>query len=262
MKLCGADTKAPLHFISQRSGKTRQVLHQSAHKKDKSPALITVQKPHYRSNLSSDRDDFRIILHPAGSNGRRTLDEGIEMEYKTSKELSGKYIDFKHRPTWEFTMRVGPANQQEVFRWIKPQGSCQELKTTYKAELPIVKAGMPRPKSGMITRLVRGYVLVRMSGKVCSAQQQGVEGDDETPLGFDKDGREIVASCARGGSGWIGGNKMFFQFWGSGCTGELGEDFTRVAAITGAALWHDDILKEKAENARKNAQRNRQMNRR
>lgn len=175
------------------------------------------------------------------------------MEYKTSKELSGKYIDFKHRPTWEFIVRVGPANQQEVFRWIKPQGACQELKTTYKPELPIVKAGMPRQKSGMITRLVRGYILVRMSGKMCDAQGQ----DDEKPLGFDKDGREIVASCARGGSGWIGGAKMFFQFWGSGCTGELGEDFTRVAAITGAALWQDDILKEKAERARQNARRNR-----
>ncbi|KAK4160831.1 hypothetical protein QBC43DRAFT_358896 [Cladorrhinum sp. PSN259] len=252
-KLCGEDVKAPLHYISMKAKdrKTRQILQSTAHKKDKSPPLVTIQKP--------NSQDFNIVLHATGSNGRRTQDETVWMEYKDSRELNGKYIDFKYKETWDFNMRVGPQGKQETFRWIKAEGACQELKTIYKGELPIVKAGMAREKSGRITRLVSGHILVRMNGKRINIQQ-GQE--KERPLGFDKEGREIVASCARGGSGWIGGTKMFFQFWGSGCTGELGEDFTRVAAMTGSALWQDLILKEKAEAARQNAARQRQMNNR
>ncbi|KAK3983934.1 hypothetical protein QBC44DRAFT_278298 [Cladorrhinum sp. PSN332] len=259
IKICGEDVKAPIHFITMKSRKTRQVLHETAHKKDKSAPLVSVQKPHYRSKFGSDKEDFKIVLHPAGSNGRRTHDETVEMEYKSSKELSGKLIDFHHRPTWEFCLRVGPQGQQEAFRWIKAEGACQELKTIYKVELPPVKTGMERAKSGRITRIVTGHILVRMNGRGLGSNPGGQK--DDRPLGFDKEGREIVASCARGGSGWIGGKKMFFQFWGSGCTGELGEDFTRVAALTGSALWQDEILKEEAARQRQNAQRNKQMNR-
>ncbi|KAK4225859.1 hypothetical protein QBC38DRAFT_481960 [Podospora fimiseda] len=261
MKICGEDVKQPIHFMTVKSRKTRQILHETAHKKDKSAPLVTVQKPHYRSKYSSDKEDFKIILHPAGSNGRRTHDETIEMEHKSSRELNGKIIDFRYRPTWEFTLRVGPQGRQEVFRWIKPQGTCQELKTIYKSELSPVKTGMQRPQSGRITRIVSGYILVRMNGRGIRLGEDKKE-NEMRPLGYDKEGREIVASCARGGSGWIGGRKMFFQFWGSGCTGELGEDFTRVAAVTGSALWQDEILKEAEQAQRQNAQRNKQMNKR
>lgn len=73
------------------------------------------------------------------------------------------------------------------------------------------------------------------------------------PMGYTDDGQEIVASWANC-SGWVVTRKIIFQFWGAGARGEMGEDWTRVAALTGSTIWDDE--ERERQRRRNNAQSN------
>ncbi|KAK4195262.1 hypothetical protein QBC40DRAFT_289359 [Triangularia verruculosa] len=248
LKITGSNYKQPIHFLSKHSStrdSLRCSLHESAHKKDNSPAMVSVHKHQQRnsgwtttttignvkltSTPARGPDNYQIILHRKDGNN-----ECIDMP-QTSHDVN------------QFRMRMN--GREEVFEWVKGSAFTQELKTICKRESPAVKTGMPREKAGRVG-MGGGYILVRVTGR--SVQPRGKKGED-TPLGYDKSGREIVASWAYArGWGW-GGPVFFFQWWGSGATGELGEDFTRVAATTGAALYHEEALKAAERQRRQNS---------
>ncbi|KAK0721190.1 hypothetical protein B0T21DRAFT_48742 [Apiosordaria backusii] len=248
LKITGSNYKAPLHFLSKHASprsSLRCSLHSTAHKKDNSPALVSVYKHQHRksgwttttqignvkftSSPGRGWENYQIILHRKAGN-----DECIDMPQTSNK-------------THQFRMRVN--GREEGFEWIKGDSWMQELRTICKREAPVVKTGMQREKTGRLVSMVMGWVLVRVTGR--AVQPVGKDGEG-TPLGYDKQGREIVASWAFSRTRGFGGAVYFFQWWGSGATGELGEDFTRVAATTGATLYHEEVLRQAAEQRARN----------
>jgi hypothetical protein len=81
-------------------------------------------------------------------------------------------------------------------------------------------------------------ILVRLGGRRCA------RGKDR-PLGFTKDGEKIVASYIDSRDYYR--SWYYFQFWGSGATGERGETFTHVAVMSDMAV----SLDEEAQRARR-----------
>ncbi|KAK4173867.1 hypothetical protein QBC36DRAFT_219745 [Triangularia setosa] len=243
LKITGSNYKQPIHYLSKHSSPRdplRLSLHETAHRKDNSPALVSVHKQQHRksgwttttqignvkftSSPGRGVENYQIILHRKGGNN-----ECIDMP-QTSHDV------------YQFRMRTN--GREEVFEWIKGNAWTQELRAICKRESPAVKTGMQREKAGRVA-MGGGFILVRVTGM--GVQPRGKKGED-TPLGYDKQGREIVASWAYArGWGW-GGPVFFFQWWGSGATGELGGDFTRVAAATGATLYHEEALKQAEKN--------------
>lgn len=255
-KLCGEDAKAPLHHIAKHrawfSKHEQLTLYTSGHKKDKSPPLITIKKGVLGSAPVGGKnskihipnfESYNIELHTSNQQ------PVVEMKYEGRKGLA--------KDKYAFTL-VCANGRRETFRWYEADRlNCPEVRAIHKRDSPIVKTGMPKdPKKKRIGRMVAGSYLVRVTDGAPHCP-----GDPTALLGWDEKGREIVASYARGGSGWIGGTKMFFQFWGSGAAGQFGQDFTRVAAASGAALWREQIAEEKAAAQRRNQNMNRNMNR-
>ncbi|KAK4154418.1 hypothetical protein C8A00DRAFT_32766 [Chaetomidium leptoderma] len=242
-KLCGEDAKAPIHYISKHrewfSKHERLILHTSGHKKDKSPPLVSAKKgvlgavPVGGKNSRIRIPNFESYNIELPSSKQNNV---VEMKYEGRKGLI--------KDMYAFTLFCD--GHEETFRWYEADKlNCPEVRAIHKREKPIVKTGMPKDlKRKIIGTMITGGYLVRV-----------IEDPPTGPknlLGWDKEGNEIVASYAKGGSGFIGGTKMFFQFWGSGATENLGKDFTRVAAITGAALWREQIAEEKAAAQRRN----------
>ncbi|KAH6848425.1 hypothetical protein B0I37DRAFT_377587 [Chaetomium sp. MPI-CAGE-AT-0009] len=245
-KLCGEDAKAPIHYIGRHhklfSNHERLILHTSGHKKDKSPPLISIKKGVFGTAPIGSKnskvhapnfESYNIELHNSNQNNV------IEMTYEGRKGLAKD----KHA----FTLFCN--GRRETFRWYEADRlNCPEVRAIHKRDNPIVKTGMPKDsKKKRIGRMITGSYLVRVTEgpPYCPSDPNAV-------LGWDEKGREIVASYAKGGSGFIGGTKMFFQFWGSAANGQFGEDFSRAAAITGAALWREQIAEEKAAAQRRN----------
>ncbi|KAK4664589.1 uncharacterized protein QC763_512120 [Podospora pseudopauciseta] len=252
-KITGSNYKAPLHYLSKHSSTRdtlRLSLHTTSHKKDNPPALVSVHKHQHRksgwtattqignvkwtSTPAQGAENYQIILHRTSAHN-----ETIDMP-QASQDIH------------QFRMRIN--TRDEVFEWIKADALTQEIRTICRRENPIVSTGMTREKSPRMGA-GGGYYLVRVTGR--GIQPKGKKGE-ETPLGYDQQGREIVASWAYARNfGW-GKPVFFFQWWGSGATGELGQDFTQVAAATGATFYHEEALKA----AERQRQRQRARNRR
>ncbi|KAK0666746.1 hypothetical protein QBC41DRAFT_146876 [Cercophora samala] len=242
LKITGSDYKAPIHYLSKHDSNRdtlRLELHASAHRTHNSPALVSVHKRQHRksgrntttqignfrwtSTSARGTENYQIILHRTNANN-----ECIDMP-QTSRDV------------YQFRMRIN--GREEVFEWVKGGAYTQELRTISRRESPVVITGMVRERAPRLAA-GGGYYLVRVTGR--GVEPRG-KGGQETPLGYDRQGREIVASWAYArGFGW-GKPVFFFQWWGSGATGELGQDFTRVAAATGAALYHEEALKRAEE---------------
>lgn len=251
LKLCGADLKNPLHYINRhRAAFARNetlTLHTSGHRKDNSPALLSIKKGVLdlapvggKSSILRlpNFEGYQIALHRADA-----LDNLVEMRYEGRQGLT--------REKYVFTL-VCPGGRRETFRWYESDKlNCHEVRAIHKRDKPVVKTGMAKEgKKKRIGMLVTGGILVRVTEGAPKCQ-----GDPSRVFGWDEKGREIVASYAKGGSGWIGGEQMYFQFWGSAAQGAFGQDFTRIAAMSGTARWREQIAEEKAAAQRRARQR-------
>jgi hypothetical protein len=251
LKFCGADAKQPVRFIEKHdTGSLRQVLHKSGHKKDDSPRLVSVYKhrsfaqQHLAITIGPvtlrprQPQNFMVILHRNNGN-----DQVLELNRV-------KATTWNQPETYRFQLATPANHAGEAFEWRDARFTRPfETRGTRKASLPVIKTGDQRPPEKKMGIITRGYVLVRLGG------QRGAAGKGR-PLGFTEQGEEIVASYAQRNTTWIGQPKFFFQFWGSGAQGKLGEDFSHVAAATGSALWQDEMIQEKEKQRRQARNRN------
>jgi hypothetical protein len=129
----------------------------------------------------------------------------------------------------------------ETFEWRRAPRNCFETRGIRKKTLPVMESGDERPPEEKHVHYPSGSVLVRLGGARCPP-------GFDTPLGFTHQGEEIVASFtdSRDRKAWY-----YFQFWGAGATGELGEVFTHVAVMSGMAVWQDEgeerFMRQKGE---------------
>lgn len=234
----GNSKETPFHYIERHSFWKRrpwQVLHQSAHKKDKSPALVAIYKP--KKSWFFRPRDF-LIKFPG-----QDASKNIDMKMMDRSIWNG----FNAR-SYEFNM-VTAAGHNETFHWVKADwGShCEEVKLIRKEDEPPVHTGDQRPEreEGFhFSKPYAGWILVRVNGPNRKQAPQVAEGGKKSrvntlPMGYTDDGQEIVASWANC-SGWVATRKIIFQFWGAGASGEMGEEWTRVAALTGSTIWDDE----------------------
>ncbi|KAM7184922.1 hypothetical protein V8F20_012014 [Naviculisporaceae sp. PSN 640] len=245
----GITKDEPLHYIERHSsswGSSKnpwQVLHASAHKGDDSPGLVAIYKP--KKSMFSTPRDF-LINFP---NGKLPDIEMRRVDASTMKKLTSPSC-------YEFAMPV-QGGRVETFMWKKQDwGShCEEVRAIRKEDEPPVHTGDARPplKEGIhFSKPYTGWVLIRVGGPKRLALRPGVQHEGKGnpfPMGFAENGDEIVASYCEA-QGWVNTRKIIFQFWGSGVTGELGEDFTRVASLSACVLW-DDEEREREKNAAK-----------
>ncbi|KAK3313030.1 hypothetical protein B0H66DRAFT_608090 [Apodospora peruviana] len=227
----GTSTDSPIHYIKWhtfRKSKPWQTMHASAHKADKSLPLVAIYKP--KIGWFRRPRDFAIqLFDKAGKPSER-----IDMKRtEASNILLGNTAK-----EYQFTMRTGADGHMETFCWRKRGwGShCDEIQLIHKEADPPVHTGDSRPprKEGFhFSTPYDGWILVRLNG--------GRRNNDPVkPLGYtDEGGEEIVASWCRA-SGWVAARKIIFQFWGAAGTGELGEEFTRIAALSGTTIWDDE----------------------
>jgi hypothetical protein len=252
-KIYGADPKQPFRYIEWHT--RRQVLHESAHKKDKSPAVVTVHEnwPSWSIlPLDEDAAAFTITVHSktAENLNASSPDNGdAEAVDNDEDKARDQTIDMDHtrcRPvTFQFNLPI-PTTQAdgttdtttETFEWRRAPQACQETRGIRKKTLPMMETGDERLPEERFVYSASGSVLVRLSGKRCAPGK-------DRPLGYTKQGEEIVASYtnSRDYRAWY-----YFQFWGSGATGELGEMFTHVAVMSGLAVFQD----EEEERGRRN----------
>ncbi|KAM7214471.1 hypothetical protein V8F06_010165 [Rhypophila decipiens] len=248
----GTSTEEPMHYIERHSFWRRrpwQVLHASAHKKDKAPALVATYKP--KKSWFFRPRDFLIKFPTPGANGLQHHD--IEMKMSDR----GLLLNTLDANSYEFAMPTA-TGYTETFHWRKRDwGShCEEVRAIRKADEPPVHAGDPRPpqQEGFhFSKPYSGWILVRVNGPGRKAPGGG-EGQ-QLPMGYTENGDEIVASYAEA-SGWTSTCTIIFQFWGAGATGELGEDWTRVAALTGSTIWDDEARKRQRRQAEANRRNN------
>ncbi|EAQ90311.1 predicted protein [Chaetomium globosum CBS 148.51] len=290
-KIYGADPKQPYRYVELHT--RRQILHESAHKKDCSPALVTVKEnwPSWSLfPLDDESATFTITVHsnskeantdpddnttaepeaaadseassPGPPNTEATNTEATNTEIINTEaadmeaadaeasepEAVDLTIDMDHtrcRPvTFQFTFPV-PSPQAdgtttlETFEWRRAPQACQETRGIRKRTLPPLETGDDRLPEEKFVYAPSGSVLVRLG----EGSNRCAPGRDR-PLGFTRAGEEIVASytASRDYRAWY-----YFQFWGSGATGELGEAFTHVAVMSGLAVYQD----EEAERAKR-----------
>ncbi|KAK4154803.1 hypothetical protein C8A00DRAFT_32398 [Chaetomidium leptoderma] len=255
-KIYGVDPKQPVRYIEWHT--RRQILHESAHKKDKSPALVSVHAnwPSWSIfPLDDDAAAFTLTVHNNKNNNNKKNKNDNNNKNKNNKnktstgpddssaEAADLTIDMDHtrcRPvTFQFELPVRAADVVETFEWRRAPRASHETRGIRKKALPMMETGDERPPEEKFVYSPSGSVLVRLGGnKRCAAAK-------DRPLGFTRDGEEIVASYtdSRDYRAWY-----YFQFWGSGATGELGETFTHVAVMSGLAVWND----EQEETARRN----------
>lgn len=242
----GPSKENPVHYIERHSFWRRhpwQVLHESAHKADKSPALVAIYKP--KKSFFFRPRDFLIKFPDGKGNGG-----GHDMEMKHIQRGLGGLGDVI---AYEFCL-----GGKETFHWRKAAwGShCEEVRAIRKEDEPVVHTGdakPPKEEGFHFTKPYSGWILVRVNSSHAAPQGGEANGTgNQHPMGYTDSGEEIVASYCEA-SGWVATRKVIFQFWGAGLTGELGEDFTRVAALTGSTIWDD----EERERARRRAKANR-----
>jgi hypothetical protein len=253
-KIYGADPKQPCRYVELHT--RRQVLHESAHKKDKSPAVITVNEnwPSWSLfPLDDESATFTITVHnnnkpPTGSpddtgsgdGDVEAADQTIDMDHTRCRPVTFKFELAVPTTQADDDSSTTPANTTlETFEWRRAPQACQETRGIRKKTLPVLETGDDRLPEEKYVYAPSGSVLVRLGsgGKRCTPGR-------DRPLGFTRDGEEIVASytSSRDYRAWY-----YFQFWGSGATGELGETFTHVAVMSGMAVYQD----EEGERARR-----------
>lgn len=240
LKICGEDYKQGVHFLELFGGRNecRQVLHRSAHKKDESAPIVSVLKPRgswaqRHVDILREPEHFKIDLHRPGRPADR-IDMNCHKAYPSIFQMIRSY---------RFQLIIpGNNTTMEVFEWRDARGArSAEVRSIRKKGLPPVKTGDVRPPHKKVGFITKGYVLVRLTGRRYTGPPA------QRPLGFTEQGEEIVASYAVPSTTWIGRpTKFFFQFWGAGARGELGEEFSHVAALTGSAIWQDEMLRDNA----------------
>ncbi|KAH6845760.1 hypothetical protein B0I37DRAFT_417275 [Chaetomium sp. MPI-CAGE-AT-0009] len=258
-KIYGADPKQPCRYVELHT--RRQILHESAHRKDRSPALVTVNEnwPSWSLfPLDDESATFTITVHNNAKQSTANPDSNSTPEPETAETEAAAdlTIDMDHtrcRPvTFQFTLPVPsphtddsttPATTLETFEWRRAAPACQETRGIRRKTLPPLETGDDRLPEEKFVYAPSGSVLVRLGGGRGRGGGGCAPGRDR-PLGFTRAGEEIVASYAssRDYRAWY-----YFQFWGAGATGELGEVFTHVAVMSGMAVYQD----EEAERARR-----------
>ncbi|KAK4095880.1 hypothetical protein N658DRAFT_502206 [Parathielavia hyrcaniae] len=279
-KIYGANPKEPLHYIESHT--QHLVLHDSGHKKDKSPPLVSIQSnwPSW-SILPVDNDvpAFTITVHnndsfnadptPDDASGEATPDNMTINSVNASGEVdissngeapveNNFTISLHHtrcRPvTFQFQVPIpdpndGTTTTLETFEWRRAPHSCHETRSIRKKTLPFTEAGDERPPEEKFVYAPSGSILVRLdnnnnnnnnnsSNNTPTHPATSPDRNTNTqPVGFTAQGEGIVASLtnSRDYRAWY-----YFQFWGAGATGELGEVFTRVAVMSGLAVWQDE----------------------
>ncbi|KAL2129899.1 hypothetical protein VTI74DRAFT_7158 [Chaetomium olivicolor] len=267
LKMYENDPKQPIRYIERHS--RRIILHESAHKKHNSHALVTIHTSHFQPRsfflvnkhytitlhrvppiAESSKDSNNANLDNANSHGDADphnkshskdtfgLDKTIDMTYAGAGPGPGTF-DFTF-PVPTSSIDQEPSSMTpEVFEWRPASWNCHETRGIRKSTLPSIKTGDPRPPEEAFVLSPSGSILVRLQGKGCPPSAA-------RPLGYTREGEEIVASYS------MTRDKkalMYFQFWGSGVTGELGEEFTHVAVLTGMAVWLDEVKeRRKREN--------------
>jgi hypothetical protein len=252
-KIYGSDARQPFRYIEWHT--RRQVLHESGHKKDKSPAIVTVHEnwPSWSIlPLDEDAAAFTITVHDRETGNLNTSSPdsgGDETADNGEDQARDQTIDMDHtrcRPvTFQFHLPITTTQADgttdtttETFEWRRAPQACQETRGIRKKTLPMMEAGDERLPEERFVYSASGSVLVRLGGKRCAPGK-------DRPLGYTRQGEEIVASYSdsRDYRAWY-----YFQFWGSGATGELGEGFTHVAVMSGLAVFQD----EEEERGRRN----------
>jgi hypothetical protein len=297
LKVYGDDAQQPIRFIEVHT--RRQVLHASGHKKDNSPALVSIQAnwPTWSLLPIGDKPAFTITIHnsnnnqdPADGDEASSTDLTIPMEHTCCRPVTYRFslpaisTTTDNNSSTASTPDPGPddanpdpspeeaeAEAEEIFEWRRAP-ACHETRGIRKKTLPALETGDRRPPETALHTLLAqpGAVLVRLTGArwppqtatrpttssstttstttttsmTATATDAATETAARRPLGFTKQGEEIVAS-------WTEARdclpRYYFQFWGAGAAGALGETFTHVAVLTGAATYLDAI----AERARR-----------
>lgn len=245
LKVCGDDYKQPVRFMRKRGSRSSQciVLHEGAHKRDKSAPLVTVEKkqalkgrvtvqagPVWLQSRPRGNRDFDLTLHTRGNaTTLKLVHQGRRRRYRFALPGAGP--------------AHGPSTEPEQFEWRRAPSHCYEVRGIRKKAKPTIRTGDPRPasKKNKIHTLAVGFVLVRLGAR------RGPAGDHR-PLGYTEDGEEIVASYALAHRSWRA--NFFFQFWGSAAEGRLGEVFTNVAVATASAIWQDEKIEQERKRRR------------
>ena len=303
-KIYGADPKQPFRYIEWHA--RRQILHEGAHRRAKTPALVTVSLNWPVQSEFPDDDDaaaFTVTVHD--KNNQVDGDTGSKKDKKKKDKKKDKKkkeeniaealipspispspdgftlelpvngpptvellaieapiveppttsppeqtIPLEHtrcRPvTFQFTLPIttttatGTTITLETFEWRRAARTCRETRGIRKKTLPAMESGDERPPEEKAVHYPSGSVLVRLDGG------PRFPAGHDTPLGFTRQGEEIVASYtnSRDWKPWY-----YFQFWGAAATGELGEAFAHVAVMSGMAVWQDEE-QEKARRAK------------
>lgn len=141
----------------------------------------------------------------------------------------------------------------EAFEWRRAPKHCQETRGIRKKSLPVLETGDERMPDEKFVYAPSGSVLVRLgpvfrnSNNAIIATENAVSfAGKSRPLGYTRDGEEIVASytASRDYRAW-----WYFQFWGAGASGELGEAFTHVAVMSAMAVFQDEQAEKRANAA-------------
>ncbi|KAH6616168.1 hypothetical protein B0J18DRAFT_446877 [Chaetomium sp. MPI-SDFR-AT-0129] len=269
-KIYGAHHSQPFRYIEWHT--RRLVLHQSAHKRDKSPALsfspvddeaatFTI-KVHDRK-LSTVQEDAEQGQDQAGNGAieeaptEETPEAASDTEATTNLEIPMEHT--RCRPvTFRFEIPVPTASSTtttilEAFEWRRAPRHCQETRGIRKKSLPVLETGDERMPDEKFVYAPSGSVLVRL-GPVSRTSNTAITATatpvsftgKNRPLGYTRDGEEIVASytASRDYRAW-----WYFQFWGAGASGELGEAFTHVAVMSAMAVFQDEQAEKRANAA-------------
>lgn len=252
-KIYGADPKQPFRYIEWHSH--RQILHEGAHKKANSPPLVSISSNWRSKSTFPAKDDaaaFTITVHSnktpnTNSNSTNdtpplnpTPDEPSTSAPPPPDTDTNTTIALDHtrcRPvTFEFTLPIPTpdgTSTPETFAWRRAAPACRETRGLRKKTLPMIETGDERPPEETFVYGPSGSVLVRLAGGGGARVPPG----KDTPLGFTRQGEEIVASYtnSRDGTAWY-----YFQFWGAGARGALGRVWTDVAVMSGMAVWQDE----------------------
>jgi hypothetical protein len=263
-KIYGADPGEPIHYIECHS--RHQVLHETGHKKDKSPAQVSIHSnwPSWSIRpVDTDVPAFTITVHnndtttnPSQDNANADNasneandDQTINLEHTRCRPVTFQFqLPIPTSTTTDATTDTTTPPPVETFEWRRAPHACHETRSIRKRTLPLTETGDERPPEERFVYAPSGSILVRLnspnkrasltSSVVTTTPGTGTDRDqNRQPVGFTNEGEEIVASYtnSRDYRAWY-----YFQFWGSGATGELGEVFTRVAVMSGLAVWQDE----------------------
>ncbi|KAK4120700.1 hypothetical protein N657DRAFT_556553, partial [Parathielavia appendiculata] len=266
-KIYGASPKEPLHYIESHT--RHLILHDTGHKKDKSPPLVSIQSnwPSWSIRpIDNDVPAFTITVYNNDSInadssaenaiGQTTADnltinaDDASGEVESSGFKNDLKISLDHtrcRPvTFQFQVPIpdpndGTITTLETFEWRRAPHTCHETRSIRKKTLPFTETGDERPPEEKFVYAPSGSILVRLNSHSNNNPQPRTtspgSNNNTQPVGFTPQGEQIVASVtnSRDYRAWY-----YFQFWGAGATGELGEVFTRAAVTSGLVVWQDE----------------------